>query len=42
CAKKREWCAKTEDCCCPMKCIYAWYNEQSSCQTTFSGMFKKC
>uniref|UniRef100_A0A1D0BPK9 Delta-hexatoxin-Hi1a n=1 Tax=Hadronyche infensa TaxID=153481 RepID=TDE1A_HADIN len=42
CAKVRNWCAKNEDCCCPMKCIGAWYNQQSSCQSTFMGMFKKC
>uniref|UniRef100_A0A4Q8K3R5 Delta-Hexatoxin-Hf1a_2 n=1 Tax=Hadronyche formidabilis TaxID=426499 RepID=A0A4Q8K3R5_HADFO len=42
CAKKRNWCGKNEDCCCPMKCIYAWYNQQGSCQSTFMGLFKKC
>uniref|UniRef100_A0A4Q8K1B6 Delta-Hexatoxin-Hf1e_1 n=1 Tax=Hadronyche formidabilis TaxID=426499 RepID=A0A4Q8K1B6_HADFO len=42
CAKEKNWCGKNEDCCCPMKCIYAWYNQQGSCQSTFMGLFKKC
>uniref|UniRef100_A0A4Q8KAW6 Delta-Hexatoxin-Hc1c_1 n=1 Tax=Hadronyche cerberea TaxID=1107879 RepID=A0A4Q8KAW6_HADCE len=42
CAKKRAWCGKNEDCCCPWKCIGQWYNNQASCQSTFMGLFKSC
>uniref|UniRef100_A0A4Q8K3K5 Delta-Hexatoxin-Hf1b_1 n=1 Tax=Hadronyche formidabilis TaxID=426499 RepID=A0A4Q8K3K5_HADFO len=42
CAKKRAWCGKDADCCCPWKCIGQWYNGQASCQSTFMGLFKSC
>nr|Q75WG5.1 RecName: Full=Delta-hexatoxin-Mg1b; Short=Delta-HXTX-Mg1b; AltName: Full=Delta-atracotoxin-9; AltName: Full=Neurotoxin magi-14; Flags: Precursor [Macrothele gigas]BAD13413.1 peptide toxin 9 precursor [Macrothele gigas] len=42
CARKRAWCEKTENCCCPMKCIYAWYNGQSSCDHTISTIWTSC
>nr|P81885.1 RecName: Full=Delta-hexatoxin-Hv1b; Short=Delta-HXTX-Hv1b; AltName: Full=Delta-atracotoxin-Hv1b; Short=Delta-ACTX-Hv1b [Hadronyche versuta] len=42
CSRSDGWCGKTEDCCCPMKCIKAWYKQNGNCQNTISAIWKNC
>nr|P83560.2 RecName: Full=Delta-hexatoxin-Mg1a; Short=Delta-HXTX-Mg1a; AltName: Full=Neurotoxin magi-4; Flags: Precursor [Macrothele gigas]BAC80149.1 Magi 4 [Macrothele gigas] len=39
CGSKRAWCKEKKDCCCGYNCVYAWYNQQSSCERKWKYLF---